>query len=159
MSDLSRSQAAAPPEMCAAILALAPKHIAVPNAPSSKAELEATRGARVRKVWDGASDRTIFPTTRLNYAFRAWHDACHLEGNYDFTLSGEMEVCALQAAQLRMAMHEFPPTLIAHCIAILEAEVIGQARYFERNGQFPVDQRSFCVAYMVDQQIALERVF
>lgn len=149
----------APHEMCAAILALAPPHIALAKAPGTREELEATRGAVKRPVWNGASETTIFPSARLNFAFRAWHDKCHLDGNYDFTLSGEMETCAMQAAQLRMALGEYPPTLIAHCMALLEAEVIGQARYFERNGQFPIDQRAFVVAYMVDSLNSLERVF
>lgn len=87
-------------------------------------------------VWSGASDRTIYGDPAVNWAFRAWHDSLHLKLNAPFTLEGEKRV-ALEQARL----------VDSDAIArIILAEVVGQAEYFAKQGEFPVDQVAFIKA-------------
>lgn len=145
----------APSLLCETILALAPLHRATANASGSWDELQRTRHAKVREVWSGGCDHTIYPTPAINHAFRAWHDACHLEGHYNFSLEGERATCALQCGQLRMALCEYNSAMVEYFCTVLDAEIIGQALYYERHGLFPLDQAAFVGAYLEDATTAL----
>src|SRR4029077_18194914 len=48
------------------------------------------------------SDSTIFGAAAVNWAFRAWHDSCHLALNADFSPEGEGRAAELQSEQLRV---------------------------------------------------------
>lgn len=128
------------PEFNAAILAMAPSHIARPIAPSTYAELVQSPGI----VWDGASDATIYGDARINHAFRAWHDHCHVLGNHDFSLAGERAAADLQCAQL-LALYPRAPSA---WLRLIHAEVTGQVEYFAVNGVFPLDQLKFVTQYV-----------
>ncbi len=95
------------------------------------------------KVWAGASDATIYGDARVNHAFRAWHDACHLRGGLGFTLEAERAACAMQEREL---LTRYPGAL--PIAAMLRAEIIGQAEHFAAFGEFPTDQAAFIAAYM-----------
>ena len=129
------------PEFNAAIFALAPAHVARPIAPSTFADLRACPSLI---VWDGASDITIYGDARVNHAFRAWHDSCHLLGGFDFTLTGERNAANLQCAQLLAAYPRAP----RHWLRLIHAEVTGQAEYFANYGVFPLDQLLFVKQYL-----------
>lgn len=102
-------------------------------------------------VWSGGSDETIYACPETNYAFRAWHDWCHLTGNHAFTPEGERAACAMQQAHL-LALYGDNPTTRRWC-AILDAEINGQVAFNQATGgEFPVDQYSFvqdCLATCV----------
>lgn len=98
------------------------------------------------------SDGTIFGDPEVNYAFRAWHDACHLAGGFAFTLDGEAAACAMQCAQL-VALYGQERS--ATWRAILRAEVNGQAEYVANWGEFPADQFRFDAAYLRNPEAAL----
>lgn len=131
----------------AIILSMAPRFVAEAGSWEGFSVTEATpigqfaafiarRG--IMTVWDGASDRTIWRDARVNHAFRAWHDDCHIRAGVGFTLVGERAACELQIREL-MAAHPQ-----AHAMAaIIRAEVIGQAEYFAATGSFPEDQIAF----------------
>jgi hypothetical protein len=134
------------PDLNRLILSMAPRgFIASPRAPQTDTELfaYATTGAPTR-VWDGASEGTIYNDPRVNHAFRAWHDHCHVLGRFPFTLAGETATCELQIAQARDAWPNMPE-VIARAI---RCEVIGQADYFAAHGYFPEDQAAFFRDYM-----------
>lgn len=127
-----------------AILLLAPKFEARPDAPATFAEIMATRGRLVRPVWDGASEASIYGAPEINHAFRAWHDACHVAGQFGFDLGGEKQTCEMQVKQFYCVF----PSAPSDVAALLCAEIIGQAEYFAEFGEFPEDQRAFVVDYL-----------
>lgn len=117
------------------LIKIAPKHEISDYAPSSYKELfESSKLI----VWSGASEATIYDDKQVNYAFRAWHDSLHIKLNADFTLEGETRV-ALEQARL------IDSDKLAK---ILLAEVIGQAEYFAKHGEFPIDQIAFIERYL-----------
>jgi len=129
------------PAFNAAIISLAPSHTARPIAPSTYRQLVEC-GKFI--VWDGASDATIYGDARVNHAFRAWHDSCHILGHHDFTLAGERAAADLQCAQLLAAYPRAP----GRWLKLIHAEVTGQAEYFARHGIFPLDQLEFIAQYL-----------
>jgi hypothetical protein len=88
-------------------------------------------------VWAGASDGTIYGDPRVNWMFRAWHDACHIILNAPFTLDGERYVAKYQAGCLGD---------LAGRIVI--AEVAGQAEHYALTGSFPINQVKFVTDYL-----------
>lgn len=127
-------------ELNRAIIALAPPFEARSTAPDTLAELIVLPRMI---VWDGASSDTIYGDARVNHAFRAWHDQCHIDGRFPLTLEGEVAACEFQ---IRDMLRRFPsaPARLARAI---RAEVIGQAEYFAAHGMFPANQLSFFTAY------------
>jgi len=125
-----------------AVLAMAPAYVAQSFAPATLAEF--MQSPPLLRVYDGGSDATIYADPRVNFAFRAWHDATHREIAGAFTLAGEREVCEVQ---VRALYARFPSAPLAWA-RILRAEVIGQAEYFVTYGTFPADQRAFVSAYL-----------
>jgi hypothetical protein len=107
-------------------------------------------------VWNGASDKTIFADSEVNFAFRAWHDSKHIIGGFPFTREGEMNALAMQKADI-LAIYD-GATADYFC-ALLDAEVRGQFEYQKWHGGFPVDQIGFARAYLADRQRAVESDF
>ncbi|WP_448191885.1 hypothetical protein [Azospirillum sp. sgz301742] len=109
-------------------------------------------------VWSGASGRTIFGDPEVNYAFRAWHDWCHIKAHLPFTTAGEHAAAALQCSHIKRFYGVSLRT--QHWCQLVDAEVIGQRRYFERHHRFPVDQRAFDLTYIQQgPEVALGRTF
>jgi len=111
-------------------------------------------------VTDANSETTIYGRASVNVAFRAWHDATHLETGADFSLEGESAVCEAQCK--RVALHASPQSFPAQArrfAEIIRAEIIGQARHFATHGVFPVAQAAFVAAYMQQPNAALARVW
>lgn len=130
-----------------------------PNAPSSFEALKAQYDCGRMVVWDGASDDTVFAEPRVNYAFRAWHDLTHIVYQCPFTIDGESEALNMQLIDLLEFFPGIPTETMARWKAILVAEVDGQGEYNARYGRFPVNQRAFVEAYLVDKRDALNRKF
>ena len=117
-----------------------------PDAPSTYEALCNTHRFTGRVVvWDGESDNTIYEDREVNYAFRAWHDACHIVGAYPFTLEGERGACGMQLSQLFAVYGDSATTRL--WAKWLHADCVGQAEYFDRWGAFPSPQRRFTLAY------------
>jgi len=87
------------------------------------------------------SEHTIFGSPEVNWMFRAWHDSCHLAGDFPFTAWGEWMASYRQKQQLRQA-YRGHPELELWC-ALVDVEVNGQVRYFMQTGGFPEDQLAF----------------
>lgn len=89
----------------------------------------------------GYSDQTIFGAPEVNWAFRAWHDYCHLTGNFPFTAFGEWCASYMQIQQLR---YHYPshPQLERWC-RLVDIEVNGQVGYYLKHKQFPSNQIQF----------------
>lgn len=111
------------------ILKLAPKHQVADLAPSTELELFNSPSL---VVWSGASDNTIFGDARVNYAFRALHDALHLKTRRDFSPDSEIELGRIQANQFSGLMAD-----------LIYVEVSLQAKYYKETGLFVADQVSF----------------
>lgn len=88
---------------------------------------------KVITVWSGGSDATIFSDAKVNYAFRAWHDATHVKHGYDFSLQGEASTAKIQCNELTTDIGQ----------AIIMTEVVEQARHFFDKGYFPLNQSEF----------------
>lgn len=121
------------PELNAVVLGLAPQYTARPQAPETFGEL---MRAGPLTVWDGASDRTIWGDARVNHAFRAWHDARHIDGLCAFDPEGEARACELQCRDI-LAAYPRAPQLWLDAV---RAEVNGQVQFYVNTGTFPVDQ-------------------
>lgn len=125
------------------VLAMAPAYVAQPMAPQSLQELlQADRSAPL-PVWDGASEGTIYGDPRVNHAFRAWHDACHVARGFSFDLQGEIAACRYQIETLRRRFPSVPQRICRY----IEAEIIGQAAHYAEHGTFPADQFAFFEEY------------
>lgn len=102
-------------------------------------------------IYDGASDAAIY-SPQANGAFRFWHDLGHLSTGLTFTPDDER---TLQYA------HHLPvieragiarntlPWLMYH------ADTVGQIDHVVTHGEFPVNQRAFVAAYVIDPTEAL----
>lgn len=108
-------------------IAWQPKDIA----PGTEKDLFAFKGSELI-VWTGASDNTIFGDCRVNWAFRALHDALHIKTGFDFTPDAEIELGRIQASQYSGIIAD-----LVYC------EVSGQAKYYKKNGIFVQDQVEF----------------
>lgn len=106
-------------------------------------------------VWDGASERTVYADPAVNFAFRAWHDWCHWQGDCDLTLNGEAAAARMQC-RLLLARYG-NGSLTVRWSAIIDAEINGQGHYHARHQRFPDDQRGFVEAYLDDPEAALRR--
>jgi len=126
------------------------------DAPSTYAALKKRMDLGLEMiVYGGASGTTIFGEAEVNHAFRAWHDWCHWKGEADFSLPGETEVCNMMLEHL----HVFYGLSEQTCQwrNILMAEIIGQSRYYKKYKDYVTDQRAFCLAYIKNPTVALER--
>lgn len=112
----------------------APPHVARTHAPSTFAELITARAQTVcLPVWEGASDQTIWGTPQANHAFRAWHDACHVLGGFDYSLEGERATARMQCQQLEQRC-------LGRAARAVWWDVVAQAEHFAVTGAFPGDQ-------------------
>lgn len=125
------------------------------NAPQDHEQLQAYHHATGRiKVWNGASDRTIFGCPETNYMFRAWHDSKHVLGKHLFTPAGEYAVMLMQQVDIR-ALYDGDQA--DYFCAILEAEIMGQLEYKNIHNEFPGDQIGFVRAYLFDPVAAIKQ--
>lgn len=98
------------------------------------------RSGRVRVNTD-FSDGTIFGSASVNWAFRAWHDYCHLTLGADFSKEGEGRAAQLQISHLISHYPTHP--LLPLFISLVEIEVNEQVNYFFETGEFPCNQFDF----------------
>lgn len=89
------------PGLNQAILAMAPAHSVRDHAPATWQQVREASTVDHVIVWSGEATHSIYGDARVNYAFRAWHDKCHLIGQFPFTIYGEERAVALQCQQLR----------------------------------------------------------
>jgi hypothetical protein len=91
------------------------------NAPNSFVEL----AAHVASTGRMCVSSTVTPDCEFDadtyYAFRAWHDWCHIHGGHEFTLQGECATVRMQLAMMRImygvSRHdEWKPILIRQII-------------------------------------------
>lgn len=129
------------------------------NAPNTYEDLVSHYAKTGRMaVWNGASDKTIFGDDQANYAFRAWHDSCHLRGMHPFTPEGEEGAFEEMVSDVHKEYGDTPDS--KKMIGLLHEEIIGQLDYTKFHaGQFPVDQRSFAQAYLKDPEGAVRMTF
>jgi len=85
-------------------------------------------------VWSGGSESTIYRDASVNYLFRAWHDWTHLKTGADFSLAGEIYNCRAQAQPVGSELAK-----------LLQVEIVEQAKFFFRTGDFPKDQVLFTI--------------
>lgn len=83
-------------------------------------------------IWSGESSRTIWNDAAVNHAFRAIHDALHIQTGLGFTVPEEIELGRIQAARYSGLMAD-----------LVWLEVAGQAMEYLKTGQFVKDQVNF----------------
>lgn len=86
-------------------------------------------------IWNGASDNTIWHDAKVNYAFRALHDALHLESRLGFSVPEEIELGRIQANKYSGMLSD-----------LIYTEVALQAKHFQVTGNFVSDQVSFTLS-------------
>jgi len=121
------------------ILDMAPPHYPCENAPDTmSALLEWWHGdEKEMPVYSGASEKTIWSSPEINYAFRAWHDSIHVMYNYDFSFKGELLTARMQIT----LTEEYLKT--DQFSDLLWCEIAGQVGYFAAFNKFPEDQKEF----------------
>ena len=110
------------------------------EAPSTERELF---NCGTLKIWTGASDNTIYQDETVNWAFRAIHDAFHLETRLGFTPEEEIEMGRLQASKI-------DSDILAKLFYI---EIAGQAEYYLKTGQFVNDQIKFTMEALQNETV------
>jgi len=129
-----------------------------PDAPDSLRRLKAEMAARGRiTVYSESSDSTVFDCREVNQAFRAWHDWCHLVLDAPFNLEGETRACREQERHI-FARYGDGDTG-QELAALLRAEVIGQAKYYQLHKRYIQNQRAFAVDYMAHGDSILNNVY
>lgn len=111
------------------ILNSAPKHLVKDIAPNSFSELYSSPSL---VIWSGASEHTIFRDARVNWSFRALHDALHLKTGVGFSPDAEIYLGRLQASKYSGLMSD-----------LVYIEVAGQAEHYLKTGRFILDQVEF----------------
>lgn len=111
-----------------------------------RAAIKANGGRMV--VWAGASEDTIYADAEVNYAYRAWHDWCHLTRGFQFTLHGEQAAARLQMDHVRSLYGNGPDQ--RYWQWLLHCEAVEQTKYFLKNGDFVQDQRDFTTAKLAE---------
>ena len=122
-----------------AIMLLAPPHEVRSVAPQTWRDIQASAKENGRiVVWSGEAQHSIYGDAQVNYAFRAWHDHCHLVNGYEFTIAGETAAVDAQCAMLR---HAFPgaPSLWSQ---LLRADVLGVVYTLHAGLGYIADQRA-----------------
>lgn len=122
-----------------------------PEAPGSYAKLKAwaqehTLGVDPLPVFDGGCDKSIYTKDGNGY-FRAWHDYLHLSMDQGFNPEGEEQVAMHHCATLTWVGAPYA------VVKAVEADTIGQIRYYQATGRFVDDQRAFvaeCLAQGMD---------
>lgn len=104
------------------------------HAPNTYENLAALCPGRHMVVYSGGSDKTIWSSPEVNYAFRAWHDYIHVQFKLPFTLEGETAAARIQSRSLSGLAKR-----------LIEIEVIDQAKHFLATGEFVADQRAFTI--------------
>jgi len=128
------------------------------KAPETLDELNAHIAKTYRMVvWNGASHNTIYGSPEVNWAFRAWHDWCHWRYQLPFTPEGERAAAYVQIAHIvRLYGNDWDAIDYA---ALILAEVVGQAAFYEATGQFPEDQVAFVrTAHLTYSSLAYQLV-
>lgn len=129
-----------------------------PDAPETLEDLKAhvDQTGRMVVYKDMAMD-TIFASHEARWAFRAWHDQCHLRGMYPFTVEGERKVVEEQIADIFKLSYAWKMSGVwsfAECArfaSLVHDEVLGQVAYaVNHHGNFPAHQRAEVEAFMID---------
>lgn len=136
----------ASPELEAFLLANAPPHYATDAmiAPSSLEELRAayeTQGPSGLPVYPLESELSIYSRPEVFRAYRAWHDALHVELDAPFNEDGECMV-AMETVRLAKAAG-----LSREDCTALWIEIMGQFDYLQQHGgEWPEHQALFVAA-------------
>lgn len=101
--------------------------------------------SKVLKVSKLHSELTIFGDPEVNWKFRAFHDFLHIVHGLDFTFESELLV---NYEQTKIA---FEAGLSKFDIQLLNIETAGQIVYFKKYGEFPKDQRKFCIDELLNR--------
>lgn len=91
------------------------------------------------QIWTGGTDNNIYGSPEMNYLFRFWHDHTHIVTNHGFTAEEEIKVGQIQ--QLCIVTNNYDRLLVG-------ADVTGQVVYHSMYGEFPTNQREFCIKYL-----------
>lgn len=127
------------------IVDAAPLHYAVEDAPSTYDELCDWFGPLMAgdpiPVYNGGSTHTMYSKPEINHAFRAYHDGIHLIYELGFSLDDEKQVCEVQLEHMRQHQDEYEFT--AEDYAVVVADIVGQAMYYDKHKKYVNDQRRF----------------
>lgn len=128
-----------------AIMLLAPVHQVRDAAPQTWRDVSASANVgHGVVVWSGEAQHSIYGDSAVNYAFRAWHDSCHLAGSYEFTIAGEEAAVADQCAQLRALYPRCPQ----RWLDLIACDVLGVVYTLHNAQEYVADQRASVAAIM-----------
>ena len=90
-------------------------------------------------------ENNIFGSEEVNIAFRAWHDWCHIFLQEGFGYMEEARVAFYQCSELPEDWHEEK--------MLLMSEIVGQAAYHDKTGEFVPNQRKFTAECLIHGKI------
>lgn len=103
-------------------------------------------------VFPGDYPGALFAEARCNEAFNAWHDWCHIKGNYAFDLAGEKLVHACMLADMTAwwQASRVPVTDLAfeRACALLRSHNVGRLEYWLAANEPPKSPRDFAHGYL-----------
>lgn len=111
-------------------------------APSTALDL--FNGPKTLVIWSGASENTIWSQKETNWAFRALHDALHIETGIGFTPQEEIYLGRIQASHYEGIMAD-----------LVYIETAGQAEHYLKTGQFVENQIEFTMRQLKKLGVSL----
>lgn len=121
------------------ILDNCPPYCVRPDAPDTYRDLKKVAAEENVIPVFGEPDKpvfdSIFSSPEVHYAFRAWHDALHIEHDQNFTLKGEMMMAGIQYAVLRHAGIDITSAQLIYLNTAAQVEY-----YYATKGQ-PMENR------------------
>jgi hypothetical protein len=99
-------------------------------------------------IYSGGSDKTIFSSKYVNYAFRAIHDSRHILTGLRFTLQDEEGLAYYQGQEFYewTLQKSYKIKLAQHIFQIIYIEIYEQRLYVEQTGKFVEDQKAFMLS-------------
>jgi hypothetical protein len=116
------------------------------DAPSSYAGLKANARQGILSVTSAHSDTSIYGVAG-NVTFRTFHDYGHLLYARQFIVDDEIFLAQTQWLDLKKYI---PAEWVSVCHVVYFADTCEQSRFEAKTGAFPVDQKTFCLGFLVD---------
>ena len=97
-----------------------------------------------------SSNLTIHTNPKYNIKFRAIHDKMHYDFKLDFKFNSEILLSKITECVLFAWAHDqgYAVHDIDNACKIVDAEINGQIKYYQENGDFVKNQREFVLNYL-----------
>jgi len=122
------------------------------TAPESFADLQSHALNKIIPVANYGCDNSVYGSSELNMKMRFFHDITHVKSGLGFSCNEELKVVDLQLEVMKKA------GLSSLAMKIFFYDFAGQAKYYERNRAFVIQQNAFvdsCLQNGIDEAIKI----